>query len=708
MRRRHLARISATSTFARFARNAAHLARGVTGLALFAAWLALAPSPSAASPPETGELAPAAAAAAAPATTDSTTASVPAATIPSPRAATPQETHNPHESRATPPSALQPPRDMRRVSDWTAYRIARHITTLPLEARIFYRRGLLAQQTGQKDAALLNVRGASELDPAFVQPHLTLAAWLLIREPSQALQQYAVVLELFRQSFNLQLELAANAFLIAYQALFAGLVLAGMLVLWLRREEVTHVWREGLTLFGARFGARLWAAVLMGLPFLAGFGLTLPTLGLLAYLWPVLRVRERTLFILLLAVSFAMPAVLAVSERFSLPLHEDAAPLYAVPALEHAPYQPKTLARLSALAARQPDNALLHFGLGWTARRGGDFAVAERAYRRVVQLWPESDRAWNDLGNVIGLQGRDDDALASYRRALELNPANAAAQFNSSQIYTQQFDYANATEALSRASALNFELVREAQALATTDGPLPMIDQWLEPKVFWSTIRTAPIPHDMAGDVPVGLRRHIETVGWPFGALTFLVCALGLACGRWQHRHLHLRVCSNCGAVVCRRCSIRRREHALCPACAAAESQGETPEFARLLLVRRRHARARRQRLMHTTIAAAVPGYGLLAHRHAFTSVFLLGTTWLVARARSGAALPYALDPRLTLPGQEIPPVAIAAAVVLLYAISLLGYFRLARQERAREAALDHPQRGRVQQATRRSFQSAA
>ena len=645
----------------------------------------------------------------APVTTDSTVASAPgAAPTPPPRPATLHEAHDPHESRATPPAAVERPRDMRRVSDWTTYRLARHIATLPLEARIFYRRGLLAQQTGQQDVALLNVRGASELDPTFVEPHLTLAAWLLTREPSQALQQYAVVLELFRQSFNLQLELAANAFLIGYQALFAGLVLAGMLVLWLRREEVTHVWRESLTLFGAPSGARLWAAVLMGLPFFAGFGLTLPTLGFLAYLWPVLRVRERTLFILLLAAVFAMPAVLAVSERFSLPLHEDAAPLYAVPALEHSPYRPETLTRLSALAARQPDNALLHFGLGWTARRGGDLAVAERAYRRVVQLWPASDRAWNDLGNVLGLQGRGDDALASYRKALGLNPANAAAHFNSSQIYTRRFDYANATEALSRASALNFELVRDAQTLATTDGPLPMIDQWLEPKVFWSTIRTAPIPRDMAGDVPVGLRRHVETVGWPFGALAFLVCALGIACGTWQHRHLHLRVCSNCSAIVCRRCSIRRREHALCPACAEAESQGETPEFARLLLLRRRQARTRHQRLAHTALAAAVPGYGLLAYKHAFTPVILLATTWLLALAWSGAAPPYALDPRLTLPGQEIPPVAIAAAVVLVYAISLLGYFRLAQQERAREAALNSPQRGRVQQATRRAFQSAA
>ncbi len=703
MHRRHMARTRASSPH-RFARIVARLAGGVVGVAALAAWMTLAPPHSCAAPAGNVEAAPDPTIAAEPTTPgDTQTSSTLAArTSVVRRAAPPREPHPPA------PQATRPPGDLRHVSDWTAYRTTRHLASLPLEARIFYRRGLIARQSGQRDEALLNVRGASELDPSFVEPHLTLASWMLTREPSQALQQYAVVLELIRQSFNLQLELAANAFLIGYQALFAGLLLAAMLVVWLRREEVTHVWRESLARFGTRRGSQWWAAAFMGLPFLAGFGLTLPTLGFLAYLWPVLRARERALFILLLAAVFAMPAVLSVSERLSLPLHEGAAPLYAVPALENSPYRADSQARLTALAVRMPDNALLQFGLGWTARRGGSLGVAEKAYRRVVELWPANDRAWNDLGNVLAMQGRGDDALACYRRAIDANPANAAASFNSAQIHTQRYDYAAATEALARASALDFELVRNYQAQGTADGLLPLIDQWLEPKVFWNTIRTAAIPTDMAGDVPVGLRRHAEAMGWPFGALAIIVCVIGIACGTWQHRRLHLRLCSNCDATVCRRCAVRRREHALCPACAAAEAQGETPEFSRVLLLRRRQERSRRLRFVHTALAATLPGYGLLAHRRAFTPVFLLAATWLLARAWSGTAAPYALDPRLTLPGQEVPAVALVSGAALVYAISLLGYFRLAEQERARERSHNAMQRGRVQQNTRRSFQTAA
>ena len=72
------------------------------------------------------------------------------------------------------------PRDLRKVAEWIDYRAARHIASMPTEARIFYRRGLNAKQAGQEEEALVNVRGAAMLDPLFVEPHLTIAAWMAI------------------------------------------------------------------------------------------------------------------------------------------------------------------------------------------------------------------------------------------------------------------------------------------------------------------------------------------------------------------------------------------------------------------------------------------------------------------------------------------------------------------------------------------------
>ncbi len=605
-------------------------------------------------------------------------------------------------------TAPVPPRDLRHVQDWVDYRAAAHLASLPNEARLFYRRGLMARQAGQYEEAVLDVRGAAELDPSFVEPHLTLASWSLVREPSQALLQYATVVDLLRQNFSLQLNLVANAAILLLEALFVGLLGAGGIVVWLRRRDLTHAWQEDIGRFASESGARWWATALVVLPYFAGFGLTLPTLFFLGFLWPYLRVRERSLFVVLLAFVAALPLTLRAVERMSLPLHANAEPFYAVPTLENQPYDAAREARLAALVAAHEQNPILHFGLAWTARRGGHLGVAERAYRRTLELWPDNDRAWNNLGNVVAMAGRPDEALKCYEKAIAANPNSAAPLYNSSQLYTQRFEYAKATTALSRASAINFELVRTYQSQGATDGLLPLVDEWLTPSVFWRALREATLPADLAGSLPVSLRRHVEASGWPFSLAAVLLAALGLMLGLRQHRTLPLRACGNCGATVCRRCAERRREHALCPACVRVEAQGETGEFARVMLSRFRFARQRRLHHVRIALATLVPGYGLLAQRHVFTAVGLLGTSWSLLRAWLGTPPPFAIEPRLALSTQEVPPVVLLAVFAIVLANSVLGYLHLAARDRSREAALNSAQRGRITQASRRITSEAA
>lgn len=588
------------------------------------------------------------------------------------------------------------------------YRAAAHLASLPNEARLFYRRGLMARQAGQYEEAVLDVRGAAELDPSFVEPHLTLASWALVREPSQALLQYATVVDLLRQNFSLQLNLVANAAILLLEALFVGLLGAGGIVVWLRRRDLTHAWQEDIGRFASESGARWWATALVVLPYFAGFGLTLPTLFFLGFLWPYLRVRERSLFVVLLAFVAALPLTLRAVERMSLPLHANAEPFYAVPTLENQPYDAAREARLAALVAAHEQNPILHFGLAWTARRGGHLGVAERAYRRTLELWPDNDRAWNNLGNVVAMAGRPDEALKCYEKAIAANPNSAAPLYNSSQLYTQRFEYAKATTALSRASAINFELVRNYQSQGATDGLLPLVDEWLTPSVFWRALREAKLPADLAGSLPVSLRRHVEASGWPFSLAAVLLAAIGLILGLRQHRTLPLRACGNCGATVCRRCAERRREHALCPACVRVEAQGETGEFARVMLSRFRFARQRRLHHVRIALATLVPGYGLLAQRHVFTAVGLLGTSWSLLRAWLGTPPPFAIEPRLALSTQEAPPVVLLAVFAIVLANSVLGYLHLAARDRSREAALNSAQRGRITQASRRITSEAA
>ena len=192
----------------------------------------------------------------------------------------------------------------------------------------------------------------------------------------------------------------------------------------------------------------------------------------------------------------AMPWFEQSIDRLSMPLRSEQAPFFGIPELASEPYSADRQQQMTQLADTHADNAFAHFALGWLARRGGDLQLAERAYRRALQIWPNDDRVLNNLGNALAMQGRSDEALVMYQRAYTDDPHNAAAYFNASQIFTQRFEYKAANEALQRASALNFDLVKAYQAQATEDGLLPLVDQWLAPRTFWAampTVRSSPL-----------------------------------------------------------------------------------------------------------------------------------------------------------------------------------------------------------------------
>ena len=592
--------------------------------------------------------------------------------------------------------AVPAPQDLNDLSAWLEYRARNHLAALPLEAQIFYRRGLLLAQSGRHDDAVRLARGAAELDPAFVAPHLTLASWLLLREPSQTLLQYASVIELARQNFLLQLALAGNALYLAFQSLFLGLLAAGLILVGLHNHEFRHAWAERLARSISPAAARWWAWAIPALPFAVGFGLALPTVVILALLWPSLKAAERGVFVGLLAILVATPWAVGSLDHLGLPLREGQPPFHAVPLVATEPPSQDHRQELAALGRRDPSNPFLQFAAAWTARRHGDLPAAEAGYRRTLELSPDDDRALNNLGNVLAMQGRTDEALETYQQAGAVNPTNAAAAFNSSQIYTQRFDYRAATDALSHAAALNFDLVRTYQAQSTDDGVLPLVDEWIAPRAFWAALAREPVAASGRGALPPAWRSHIESSGWGYSGAALLLALLALGLARRTSRAVPLRTCSNCGAVVCRRCACRRRETALCPACAAVEARAETPDFGRVLLLQHRRQVRRSQRRWCTALATVIPGYGLLSFRRVVPAVLLLSASAALVAVATGFAAPFSYETRLAVTAQEVPLAVLLGTWVVIYAISIFGYFANVVRADAAEAAQAAPVRSRI------------
>jgi Flp pilus assembly protein TadD len=589
-----------------------------------------------------------------------------------------------------------PPSDLRDLDAWIAYRTRAHVPMLSEQARVFYRRGLLAWRAGQDSEAVRLVRGAAALDPTYAAPHGTLAAWYLTREPSEALQQAASLLQILKRDFLLQLAAAGNATFLLAQTLFYALLGLGMLLIVLHHAELRHMWQERLERVVSPISARTWAWAFLLIPFLAGFGLALPTLFLLGMLWAVLRNRERVLVVGLAAITVLAPGTAYLTGRMTLPLENRSAPYFGVGSLENETPTSARQASLAEAAGAHPENGYLAFGHAWVARRNGDVGAAEHSYRSVLERWPDNDRAMNNLGNVLAMQGRFDDALALYDQAMKLRPDNAAPFFNASQVHTRRFEYREASELVSRAAALDFELVKTYQG-ESVGGDLPLADQWLAPRTFWNTLLSAEASRAARAQLPPGWRNMIEASGWPFAGVTLALTVAAMVIGmRWQKK-LPLRPCSNCGHVLCRRCSERKRELALCRSCATQAGRAESHAFSDALLMQRKRRARRFDRSVRTALASLLPGYGALSFGHIGSAVALaipaaFLTAWMI-----GVRGPFGTEHEFGLVG--VPEtLGVAAPWAALYALSILGFVlhqsRLDAQESVR------PARPRVAQPT--------
>jgi Flp pilus assembly protein TadD len=85
--------------------------------------------------------------------------------------------------------------------------------------------------------------------------------------------------------------------------------------------------------------------------------------------------------------------------------------------------------------------------------RAGHLVRAEAIYRRLVTEAPDA-RKWSDLGVILKALGRHDDAIAAYRRALALSPAEFTPHYNLANLLRDRGQKADAEASYLQAIAL--------------------------------------------------------------------------------------------------------------------------------------------------------------------------------------------------------------------------------------------------------------
>ena len=100
-----------------------------------------------------------------------------------------------------------------------------------------------------------------------------------------------------------------------------------------------------------------------------------------------------------------------------------------------------------------------HLGLlyiqGIAARMAGRWSVAEGAFRKATELWPDQVDAWLELTWALSSLGRMDEALTAAQHTVELCPGSAAAHANLGGVLFQSGQAEQALPAIERAFELD-------------------------------------------------------------------------------------------------------------------------------------------------------------------------------------------------------------------------------------------------------------
>jgi len=112
---------------------------------------------------------------------------------------------------------------------------------------------------------------------------------------------------------------------------------------------------------------------------------------------------------------------------------------------------------------REPHSAALLADLGYCYYLQGQLAKAESALAKATKIEPPNHRYWNNLGLVVGHQGRYEDALDYFRKS----GSEADAQYNVAFIYAAQDRVAEAKRSFQTALACDPTHRRAREALSS-------------------------------------------------------------------------------------------------------------------------------------------------------------------------------------------------------------------------------------------------
>jgi len=129
---------------------------------------------------------------------------------------------------------------------------------------------------------------------------------------------------------------------------------------------------------------------------------------------------------------------------------------------------PSAMRELTHAAELDPDNSEIAMTLGLAYQQRGDLEKSEEYLRRAIRLDPDNAPAHNNLGNILSLQGKGDEAIREYEKAVSniLYPTPEFGYYNMGREYARRKELSKAVLMYRRAIAMSPSFVDAYRELA--------------------------------------------------------------------------------------------------------------------------------------------------------------------------------------------------------------------------------------------------
>lgn len=235
--------------------------------------------------------------------------------------------------------------------------------------------------------------------------------------------------------------------------------------------------------------------------------------------------------------------------------------------LSGAPASPLNDQRITSLAAKEPDDGDILFSLALLEREKGNVSRAMDLYREMLRTGYESVSVFNNIGNLLFLDGKKEMAFAAYEEALRIDPERATSHYNLGQLYLETFSFDKARSEFSKASDKNFSLIRSLSRISRNSDRLTLVDESLPTAHLWGRYLSG-----RSGVEGATLRESFQSaqqILFPFSPPRFLpllaLLLLAFLFGNSIRRPIY---CIRCGRTICRKCRVRVSSADYCSACA--------------------------------------------------------------------------------------------------------------------------------------------